>query len=338
MSSRSITVEETIESVLSGTAQHPPHASETEVVDLTAPSKPCNKLQGKRKKASPSQMTTSFQTAHSSKANNNVKTKDVMNLKTIVQHFILVGLTSVSLWEEALSSIKSQVVEMLSTDVLELFFALNHVTKVLSEHVMLNGDILSQDKLPLLNSQKLGSSEITTILKPVFASYEGKTFSKSSLTSIHNMVKTYINNTNEKANNSDSEDSSNVDEVMTLFSKNFNEKQISSFRGIKQQFSLFQNQCTKKFITPVENGQFMVKIEVTDAADLKGVRFDDRWTKVWKRTTFMVDKDDELYKKVDKVLIEAAKKIVNHDDVERVVIEDEEDVKHKPKKQKYTRY
>lgn len=338
MSSRPNTVEEIIDSVLSGTAHHPPHTStsETEIVDLTATTKSDSK-QGKRKKATP-QTATSSQAAHSSKTNSNVKTKDNMNLKTIVQHFILVGLTSVTLWEEALSSIKLQVVEMLSTDVLELFFALNHVAKALSEHVMLNGEIFSQDKLPLLNSQRLDSMEITNILKPVFATYEGKLFLKSSLTCIHNMVKNYINNSNENPNNSDSEDLSNVDEVMALFSESFKEKKKTVFRGIKQQFSLFQNQSTQKLITPVQNGQYLVKVEITDTDDLKGVRYDERWTKVWKRTTFMVNKEDELYKKVDKVLIDALKKIVNHDGVEGVVIEDEEDVQPKPKKMKYTRY
>lgn len=343
VSFRSNSVEETIETVLSGMAHHPPPTSastEPEVVDLTSSSKPVSKLQAKKKRTTPSQIASSSQSAHSSssKINSPVKAKDSMDLKTIVQHFILVGLTSVTLWEEALTSIKAQIVEMLSTDVLELFIALNHVTKVLSDHVMLSDDDLSQHKLTLLNSQKLGSLEITSILEPVFASYEGKMFSKSSLTAIHNMIKTYINNSNDKVNISDSEDSSNVDEVMALFSENFNVKKGASFKGIKQQFSLLQNNCTKKFITPVENGQYMVKIEVTDTDDLKGVSFNERWTKVWKRTTFMVDKEEELYKKVDKVLIEAAKKIVNHDDVERVVIEDEEDAQPTPKKQKYTRY
>lgn len=92
----------------------------------------------------------------------------------IVQHMFLIGLTSVMKWSDALSKIKKSTVVASSPSLLKMTSILSQLVHALAQHVLLNSEDLSQEKVPLLMSQKLTYLEIKSILMPLLKKKEFK--------------------------------------------------------------------------------------------------------------------------------------------------------------------
>ena len=60
--------------------------------------------------------------------------------------------------------------------------------------------------------------------------------------------------------------------------------------------------------TPGEKGRYLIKIEISDTKDLKGVNKNDWWLKAAYRTQFLVNSEkDSIYTQLHKIVLSKAK-------------------------------
>lgn len=105
---------------------------------------------------------------------------------------------------------------------------------------------------------------------------------------------------------SSSSSNSDSDRFDSLFKKSASKKPVI----IKQIFQTQKNNMRRKFTTPGEQGRYMVKIELTDVKDLKKCEsYKSYWTKVSKKIIFLLNAEDETFKKVEDIIFEKGKEI-----------------------------
>lgn len=253
-------------------------------------------------------------------------------LKSIVELLILLGLTSATMWEKILFQIKSDVSNLMNTEVTNLYFSLKLVAQSVCSGVIQSGD-LSQQKLEIINDSEREHTELMSYIEPTLNLLPQIFYSTDSVKHIKNFIATALKENNATQSSDEppckkqkNDTNTNTTEAMlNLFGKTIeNKKKKSKEVVISQQFSLRDEQVLRKYATPGETGKLMVKIEITDCDDLKGVGVTQYWTKVWKKAVFLLDgEDDPAFKTIDNILLDQLKNISEIKDVKMTEYDDE---------------
>lgn len=129
---------------------------------------------------------------------------------------------------------------------------------------------------------------------------------------------------NEDSDDDDDDDISDADESGDEFSKIFDsikteDKKKDRKKKISQIISIVSNDNQKILTTPGEWGSHLIKIEITDTRDLKGVPKDEHWKKVGQKAVFLIKtSEDENYKKIIKILQSVGKNIASTSNVKKI--------------------
>lgn len=287
---------------------------------MQSTSKSVNTRGGKGKKSA---TTTNQQNA--------VKLSTEYTLKSVVELLILLGLTSATLWEQVLFKIRKDVSDLMNTEVTNLFFALKMVAQAVCAGVVQSGD-LSQEKLEALNDIEKDHSVLMSYIEPTLSLMPNICYSTESVKNIRNFINTALKDfktndseSNEPINKKPKLDTDTTEAMLSLFGKSVDSKKRKNKEVvISQQFSLRDEDTIKKYSTPGEKGKFLVKIEVTDCDDLRGVGANQYWTKVWKKAVFLLNSEEnQAFKILDKLLLEQLKKISEIKDVQMFEFDDQ---------------
>lgn len=113
---------------------------------------------------------------------------------------------------------------------------------------------------------------------------------------------------------------------MRLFDRKNSSKKKTKCASISQSVSIKNDSVTRKCVTPGEPGKYLIKLEVTDCDDLKGIRTTQYWTKVWKKVIFLVDDEkDPTYIAINNIWGNQSKRILKINDSKVTEFEDDEE-------------
>lgn len=142
----------------------------------------------------------------------------------------------------------------------------------------------------------------------------------------------------EEDDEEDNEDDN--DDVLKILAKSFSKKgKTNAAAVINQTITFRSDDMLRKCVTPGEIGKYLIKIEITDCKDLKGVPLNRHWTKVGKKAVFLVqNEEDAAYKSVNQIWSEQAKRIINIKDVKKIEYDDDDDDDDKKTSRKRARF
>lgn len=265
------------------------------------------------------------------------------DLKGVVNLLILIGLTSVNLWEKVIFDVRKKVSDMMNPDLTALYFHLKMVSNTICTGIAQTSD-LSQEKLEMINELDRDYDEIMLHADPVLQVYSKNKYSVDIVRHIKEFVLEAINQmslieisdddddrtvkSKKRAISDDDhdDDSDKDDELFELFSKKCNSKKRAKKLAISQQVLVKNDSVTRKCITPGETGKYLIKIEITDCEDLKGVKPTQYWTKIWKKAVFLVNNDkDQSYTAVNNVWANESKRILQIKECKVTEFEEDED-------------
>lgn len=110
------------------------------------------------------------------------------------------------------------------------------------------------------------------------------------------------------SSSSSSSSSSSDDEYEKIFKSKTTKSNKSPL--IRQIFQTRKHNLRKKMMTPGEKGRYMIKIEISDVRDLKKCKTPKTyWTQVSKKALFVINPKDDVFKKVDDLMITVGQKI-----------------------------
>lgn len=114
-------------------------------------------------------------------------------LALVVENLILLGMTSLGMWDRVLTSMKTHTEIVMNTECVSLYFVLKQLYNALSSKIYADGD-LSQEKLPLITNNELSYEEIMQILNPILKkkAHKDRTFSLTCVQKITNLARKII--------------------------------------------------------------------------------------------------------------------------------------------------
>lgn len=252
------------------------------------------------------------------------KNESSYTLKGVIEILILLGLNSVSLWEKTLYAIRTGVSDLMNSEVTSLYFHLKLVSNAIGSGVALSGD-LSEYKLDYMNEAEREYEELIKYTEPIFEVYSKVRYSIDSVKLLHDLVKKSMNGNKNDDKRADTEE----DDVFNLFGLGIGKK-CKGNTLISQQVAIRNEETLRRCTTPGEEGRYLLKIEITDCEDLKGITQDRYWTKISKKVVFLVkDDNDPAFEKLNEIFTEQAKRILKIKDTKMTEHDDSED---KPRK------
>lgn len=272
------------------------------------------------------------------------------DLKGVVNLLILVGMTSVNIWEKVIFDVKKKVSDLMNIELTTLYFNLKMVSSSICTGISTNAD-LSQEKLELINEVDRDYNEIMEYASPALQVFSQNRYSVEVVKMFKELVQDIIvkmnsieisddeekskpgskkrksaqqNDDNDEEEDDDGND--DEDELFRLFGKKCSSKNKSKKLAISQQVTTKNDEVTRKCITPGETGKYLMKIEITDCDDLKGIKPAQYWTKVWKKAVFLVGDDkDPAFIALNNVWMNQAKRLLQMKDVKVTEIEEHDD-------------
>lgn len=239
---------------------------------------------------------------------------EYVSLEDIVKLLYFYGLTSISIWFNTLQQIKNDVYKSENVHLFEMYIKLVDITKKMKTGLELKL-ANSQSDLLLLDEYLFDIDDIYDYLFENIINFSNKNIPKSSYLSIFNFIKQVkpTSSNEDEVDGSDTMDlcssnESEEDEFNKLFSS-LKDVTEPKKKNIFQQTLMFQSNGTRKMLTtPGEKGRYLMKIEITDTRDLRGVPKNDWWQKAAYRTQFLVDSDkNPIYTQLHKIVLNKAK-------------------------------
>lgn len=199
---------------------------------------------------------------------------EYVSLEDVLRFFYFYGLTSLSLWCSSLEKIKDDIYKAENVDLFELYIKLVDLMKKIRIALELRL-VNSQTDLLLLNDYLFDIDEVYNYLSENVQNFSNKIILKSTYASVHSLIRqikpTSADEDDVDVDESMSSDESDEDEFNKIFSSLKDSKQEKK-ANIFQQTLMFQSNGTRKMLTtPGEKGGYLIKIEITDTRDLKGV-------------------------------------------------------------------
>lgn len=239
----------------------------------------------------------------------NQNMEELYSFEDVIKAFYYCGLITVSLWEEALERIKPLLLE---SDI----SSISLYNKLLILVSLCKKTFSAQEHINDFKNYKFTLSEIISIGKSDIGDLELKIYKKSILTVIKLAIVKIIQEkyASEASNSDNSSDDDSENDPDDDINKIFNSIKSSKEKGkiFSQSISILSNDTQKLLSTPGESGTYLIKIEMTDTRDLKGVPETERWKKVQKKTIFLTDssKDGEL-KTINNIFKNVGKRIAS---------------------------
>lgn len=273
------------------------------------------------------------------------------DLKGVVNLLILIGMTSVNIWERVIFDAKKRVSDVMNVELTTLYFNLKMVCNSICTGIATNCD-LSQEKLEMINDIERDYNEIMEHAGPTINIFNQNRYSVEVVRIFKDLAQDIIAQINsieisddeEKSKNKpknkkrktdeqeDDEDDNNdngdeEDELLRLFGKKCGSFKSKSKKLVfSQQVTTRTDEIMRKCTTPGESGKYLMKIEITDCDDLKGTKPAQYWTKVWKKAVFLVDDDkDPAFTAMNGVWMSQAKRILKMKDVKVTEIEENDE-------------
>ena len=249
-----------------------------------------------------------------------------MSLEEVFKLFYFLGLTSIQSWEMCMKSVKTELINVDNIEVITLYMRLSEVVKRIKIALEIKLDVNSQDKIVQLNNYLFDIEEIYDNIINTIPNFNEKNIIKSTFVILNNLIKNYLDfnmknvyvgndidididhnddDDDNDDNDDDGDDERELEKIFTSVRKSKSERKSSLF----EQFVMFQSNGTRKTLkTPGETGRYLLKIEIIDTKDLKGIEVKDRWTKAAYRTTFLVGSEkDPKYIQLYKMVLNVAK-------------------------------
>lgn len=183
----------------------------------------------------------------------------------------------------------------------------------------------SQEKLALLDNYHFDIEEAYDYLCSNIDGFKEKRIKKDTFSILHNYVKNFLHPVNDRMSVSHDDDDEDTDvvndtdgdeELDNIFSNIKSQSKKNKKLIFEQVVTLNSNGKKRTLKTPGEKGAFLIKIEITDTKDLKGVNNSDRWMKAAYRAIFLVDsKKNPDYISTRKVVLNTLKNLSKHKDV-----------------------
>lgn len=269
-------------------------------------------------------------------------TTSLFKLINVLENLILMGMCSLDIWDQTLNKLKTNIDVITDPEIFNLYCVLRDLFNILSSTIYTKLDILSPHKLPIVNSKEMTVDEIMDYLKSTLKknSFKSRAYSVKAVQTLMKCVHTLLENESSetelnkrKNENNDSSTSSKKVKTCALdeenedeFDKIFSSTLDSSKPVIIKQILHHQlGKERKKLTTPGETGDYLVKIEVTETKDLQKCKSEKNfWMKVGKKAYFLVDKEDDILKDVNNIILRVGKKISKISDVTSSTTEIEE--------------
>lgn len=249
----------------------------------------------------------------------NQNSEEMYSLEEVIKIFYFSGVTTFGLWEELLEKLKPLLLEDLDLISFTLHQKLSFVINSYKDNLTLT-EINSQLKIYELKNYVLSLDEIFNYIKSHIDDLFTKCYKKNLVLNFKSIIAKILQNTNENiAENSDEDSDNNNEDSEDEFNKIFDsiksdssEKKKDKKKKIAQSLIIAANDKQKILTTPGEWGSHLIKIEVTDTRDLKGVPKSDRWKKISQKAIFFVkSSEDNNFKELNKILQNVGKNIAS---------------------------
>lgn len=257
--------------------------------------------------------------------------EDILSLEDIVRLIYYVGLSSYGHWEEMIQKLKPEIIKLDDADVFSLFVKLMDITKKIK--LGLETTILySQKDIPALNTYIFDIDMIYNYLNSYIINFKEKNISKTIFTFINNLIRKHFitfnteenddimtlddDDDNDNDNDNDDDDDDEFDKIFTSVkrSKSKNNKTDDLF----EQFVSFRsNDSCKTLTTPGERGSYLIKIDISDTKDLRGVDKKDRWLKAAYRSQFLLKTKDSIYHQLHKIILTKSRELTKIKNVKK---------------------
>lgn len=278
---------------------------ETEVQDTNF-SIPCH---SKSEPPKPSTSRNIVQKTIKTKLNAKKEETEHYDLKGVVNILILLGLNSVNMWEKGIFKVRNIVSDLMNPDLTTLYFHLKLVTDTICTNIAINSD-LSQEKLEMVNELNRNFDELMDHASTVVQVHSKHRYSATSVKILKELVEDIIQKLNaieisddeeetkkiklnKKRSFIEEDDDDDCEELFRLFDRKNSSKKKTKSLTISQLVTIKNDSVTRECITTGETGKYLIKIEVTDCEEIKGVKPSQFWTKVWKKTVFLVDDEKD---------------------------------------------
>lgn len=245
-----------------------------------------------------------------------LQTENFFSLEEVLDIISYSGVNSLHLWDKLLELLRNMLLEDLDLSSYELYQKLKYIITIFRNH----NELIPSERL-------LSSSEIIDVVNPYISNDLSARYYAKSLVQTFKLkaLEAVKKINNEIAMDSDSDNNSEINESDDdEFSKIFdsiktNDKQDKKQKKISQVISIVSNDNQKLLSTPGEWGSHLIKIEVTNTCDLKGIPKDEYWKKVSQKAVFLVkSSNDENYRKIIKILQSVAKHIASINNVKKI--------------------
>lgn len=217
------------------------------------------------------------------------------------------------MWEDLFKKLKEIFIENTDLAVYKLYEQLNLIINSYKNE--LSSDINSQLKIIQLEKYIFSLDELMSHIKSLSEDFSVKSYKKNIIltfkSKIVSVLPTTIDNVTEKSDDEDSDCNDSDDEFSKIFdSITDDSKKKKEKKAISQIIQIVSNDKQKLLTTPGEWGSHLVKIEVTDTRDLKGIPKNDRWKKICQKAVFLIkSSEDDNFKILNKILHEAGKNL-----------------------------
>ena len=248
--------------------------------------------------------------------------EECLSLEDILKLIYYLGLSSYGQWEDMMKKIQPDIISIDNVNVFSLYIQLRDITKKIKfalETTIVN----SQKDLMLLNNYLFDIDEIYNYLNTNIVHFKEKNILRTTFSIINSIIKNkmmyrFEDEEEEEedpmnidiVNNDDDDDDGDVD-FKRLFKsvKRYTSKNEKTDELYDQYISFKKDDSTKTLTTPGEKGRYLIKIDITDVNDLKGINKKDRWTKAAYRSQFLLQSKDSTYMQLHKIVLSKSREL-----------------------------
>lgn len=261
-----------------------------------------------------------------------------MSIEEILRIFYFLGITTCSKWDACMHNIRMDVMNLDCdnyADVINVYMKLIALGRRIRFGLEIYLNVNSQEKLSLIDTYLFDLTDIYDYLRENVNNFDEKNIHKTTFNVINSFVKNFLfpNNTDtdivmqnesfenvDDDNNDDDDDEEEVDnEFDEIFKSVKVKKGNSNSTSLYEQSVLFNSHGDKKMLTtPGEKGAYLIKIEITDTKDLKGVEKNDRWQKAAYKAVFLLQSNkDPNYNTLYKMILNKSRELTKIKNVKK---------------------
>ena len=197
--------------------------------------------------------------------------------------------------------------------------------------VALETTIVNSEKdMLFLNTYLFDIDEIYNYLNTHIMNFKDKIILKTVFTTINSIIKKnmytegentmdVVNVDDDDDDDNDDDDDDDDDEFNKIFTsiKRKSKKNDKTDELFEQFVSFKSNGSNKTLTTPGEKGSYLIKIDISDTNDLRGVDRKDRWLKAAYRSQFLLQCKDTTYTQLHKIILMKSRELARIKNVKK---------------------